>query len=267
MVQRPFSEIGGGQVLWNNISMSSSPYQIKGHAALFPGYVQGKKLYNNQRPRISTILSAVDTLRSIGSSSKFKLQRRENRQQVEIRSARETFENYTYSLPSDTILFPIDNSLDRALNNSFPDEITVERVYHVPRPSQFFPPVEDQILHKSELETNYKLFQNQKLNGNASEYPQEIFTTNLDGNEKSIDEVDFNARKLPEHNVNIDKEDFLVEEMTHDRLFSTFYNYSVPTNSNNCVVLQQYEADIDAQMKFSELTIEVCIHIKVFCWR
>ncbi|XP_068632406.1 alpha-mannosidase 2-like [Battus philenor] len=255
MVQRPFSESGGTQVFWKNISMSSSPYRLKVHAALFPGYAQGKMLHNKQRPKISTILSAVDTLRSISASSKIKMNRRENKHPNELRLARETLYNNSHSLPADNILFPLDNSLDRIFNNSFPDAITVESFYQMPRTSRFFPPVEEQILQRPEREENYKVSDIHHIYGNSSVPKKSIFRETSDVNDKSAEPNDLHIRKLPEYDVDTDKVDFLIEEITPE-IVPMYYNYTAPSNPYSCVVLQQYKADIDAQEKFCNFDIE-----------
>lgn len=231
--------------------MSKSPYHLKVHAELFPEYPQGKMLNNKQRPKMSTILSAVDTSRSKSDNSKFKMNRRENRHPNELRLTRDTFYNYTHPLSFDNILFPLDNSLDKITNNSYPDKITVESFYKIPKTSRFFPPIEEQ---KS---TNMQEILHVFGNNNASK--KTIFRTSSDiGNDKSSESNDLHMRKMPEYEVDNDKADFLIEEVTPE-VVPMYYNYTVPVNPFTCVVLQPYNADIDAQDKFSKFDIEVSI--------
>ncbi|XP_013179221.1 PREDICTED: alpha-mannosidase 2-like [Papilio xuthus] len=247
MVQRPFSEIEGNHVYWKNISMSKSPYHLKVHAELFPEYPQGKMLNNKQRPKMSTLLSAVDTIRSKSDTS-FKMSRRENRHPNELRLTRDTFYNFTHPLSFDNVLFPLDNSLDKISNNSYSDKITVESFYKIPKTSRFFPPVEEQ--KPSNMQEILHVF------GNESASKKTIFRTSSDiGNDKSSESNDLHIRKMPEYEVDNDKADFLIEEVTPE-VIPMYYNYTVPVNPFTCVVLQPYNADIDAQDKFSKFDIE-----------
>ncbi|CAK1588317.1 unnamed protein product [Parnassius mnemosyne] len=267
MVQRPFSEMEGA--VWKNVSLSSGPYRTKVHEALFSGVSQVKQvLHKKQRPKMSTILSAVDTTRGASGYSKFKMGIRGNLHPNELRLARETL---TKISPSNSVLFPEDNKLDKINNNSYTQELTVNSFYEIPKPSRFFPLVDEQIIQRAKVKINDKIddkgkpmlkLGNQESHTKNSE--KGMFVINTDVNEKSSDINDLHVQKLQEFDVDSDKVDFLIEEGTPNVF--PLYNYSIPFNRHTCVTLQQYKADIDAQEKFSEFEIEPPWVMKKHFW-
>ncbi|CAG4962198.1 unnamed protein product [Parnassius apollo] len=263
MVQRPFSEMEG--VFWKNVSLSSGPYRTKVHEALFSGYTQVKQVLNKkQRPKISTLLSAVDTFRGASGYSKFKRGGRGNRHPNELRLARETLTKIT---PSNSVLFPEDNRLDKINNSSFTPEITVNSFYEIPKPSRFFPLVDEQIMQRSEHKIEDKgkpIFTLGNRESHTKNSVKGVFVANTDINEKSLAINDIHVQKLQEYDVDSDKVDYLIEEGTPN--IFPLYNYSIPFKGYTCVTLQQYKADIDAQEQFSEFEIEPPWVMKKHFW-
>ncbi|XP_028162979.1 alpha-mannosidase 2-like [Ostrinia furnacalis] len=270
MVQRPFSDDNpGGSIVWRN----TSQFQPKHNEALMPpGYAQVKTLFHKmQRPKMSTILSSVETGRGKSTYSKMKIARNEN--PLELRLARNTFNNITMALlqssTEESILFQPPG----AKNNSFPGEVTVESYYQIPSPSKFFPSVDDRDLQSVEQKINTKdntivIPARPVEKDNSSILVKGIFIA--DANEKSPNAVSDLRSSGTSGNMisseNDEKADFLLEELSGDGSFGSRYSYNVTTNPYTCVIVQGNKADIDAQAQFSSFDIEPSWVVKRQYW-
>lgn len=254
MVPRPFSEIAG--IDWNN-KTSQSP-----HAMIFPGYAQVKTvIHKMQRPKISTILSSLETSRSKTTYSTMKMTRNNSVSSNELRSARNVFDNYTNSdlgYPNDG-LFPDFNLKDQLINTSYPGNIALETFYHIPATSRFFSNVNQDASSNKEKED---------VDNNTIIIPaaddrrlvvKSIFNSDNDLSSKSdntLTSISSSKTTASDFDADNEKPDFILEEVA-DNISPSIYQYNISMYPYICSLILKSKTDIDAIKKFAQFDVEV----------
>ncbi|XP_059059906.1 alpha-mannosidase 2-like [Achroia grisella] len=241
MIQRPFSDTGTENMVWRN-------------ASLFPMSLQFNRelMFKMQRPKVSTILSVAETNHG-KSYSRMKTSNEEYLLSNEQRLTRNTLYKNISSFHSSNSYLPIfNNSIMNS--NTFPKDIAI--FYQIPTRSKYFPTADDNL-------QNYEQKGNNKESGivipefpqtnkdNESVITKSIFKSPIDHKLKTI-KPDY--QDTSQHEVGIDKADFLIEELIADP--KSKYSYNVSDDSYTCTVLQETKANIDAQETFSNFDIE-----------
>ncbi|XP_038216678.1 alpha-mannosidase 2-like [Zerene cesonia] len=244
MIQTPFSDT---KYTTNNYSQSSHLRDF----LMFPGYTQVKGgVHKMQRPRVSTILSSVETGRSKATYSKMKLSK--NGHQNELRLARDTFYN-TSDLPSKTnVLFPDYTSPYIITNMSNSGEILLEEIGQIPPLNNF--PLTNTVNMKSDANV---------LIDNNNSVLQNVYEVQY--TKQSSKKFDINASlAVTEYDIDQDKADFLIEEPSIQMHLNQTQN--IPILTYNCKNLLQQRVDIDAQEKLLEFDIEPPWIVKKHFW-
>ncbi|XP_075991333.1 alpha-mannosidase 2-like [Anticarsia gemmatalis] len=259
MVPRPFSE-NSGTTTWKNNSFNTARYK---EALMFPSVAQSKSVYHNMpRPRISTILSTVETSRSKSSCSQIRI--RPNDQSNE-RLARDT--NTSSPLRNNEILMRDTHNIHMNKNN-----MTIKNFYQIPTQSRFFPPIDDR-------DNSYEQKSNSKENtviipeshgrpkDNGSSQVKAIL---IPKSTIQTAPVQMNNRKTTSETPTIidiesdlEKADFFIEGVNMD---SQKFSYNLSVDSFTCLVIKETKADIDAQEKFSQFNIEPTWSTKRHYW-
>ncbi|XP_026759147.2 alpha-mannosidase 2-like [Galleria mellonella] len=249
MVQKSFSEAESEHRVWRNASMFPRSLQFS-RDLLYPGYAEKTVIHKMQRPKVSTILSSVETNRGKSSYSRIKVGRKENLLPSELRMARNTSNKNISTFYSSNAFLSALNS-NKSNNNALPEDIAI--YYQIPTQSQYFLTSGDHHLQNTEHKGNSKentivipeLPQTRKEN--ESVIIKRIFKTPTD------DEV--NTEHYENSNQqDIDKTDFLIEELILDT--KSKYSYNISENAHTCTILQETKANIDAQDKFLNFDIE-----------
>lgn len=254
MVQRPFSDDGSNSnIVWKNMTLPRNE-------ALMPGgYTQVKTVFHKmQRPKMSTILSSVETGRGKATYSRTKIARNEIAPPIELRHARNTINNVTLmDFQSTTVQSILFQPFSR--NNSYPEKVSVGTYYQMrePAPSKFFPSGDDRELQSVEQKINARdstivIPASPVGKENSSVIVKGIFIADTKGKSKNlITDLRSNVAISAE---NDEKVDFLLEEVSDSM---SRYSYNVTNNPYTCIVMQETKADIDAPAQFSNLNIEV----------
>ncbi|CAG4942411.1 unnamed protein product [Colias eurytheme] len=233
MIQRPFSDT---KYMNTNYSQSSHLRDF----LMFPGYTHVKgSVHKMQRPRVSTILSSVETARSKATYSKMKLSK--NDHQNDLRLARDTFYNAS-DVPSKTnVLFPDYGSPNIISNMSNSGEILLEEIGQVPSLSNF--PQTNTIEMKSDKNI---------LMDNKNSVLQNVYEVQY--SKQGSKKFDMNASlAVTEYDVDHEKADFFIEE---PGIRPSNQTHNIPILTYNCKNILQGKVDIDAQYKFLEFDID-----------
>ncbi|KAM3968386.1 alpha-mannosidase 2 [Aphomia sociella] len=260
MVQRPFSDSGSDHTVWRNATLFPKSMQYNTDL-IFPGYAEKTVIHKMHRPKVTTILSSLETSRGKSSYSRIKVGKNENSN--ELRLARNTLnKNISTYNPNNTFFPEPDNSNKK--NNSFPEEVAI--YYQIPTHSQYFP-TGDQYLQNVEKGNN----SNENIvipkfskvpNVNESFVIKNIFMAHTDP--KTRAGTSTHTQEPSQLDDNNDKADFLIEEYTANNLSK--YSYNVSDNLYTCTVSQETEADIVAQEMFTYFDIEPLWMSKKHYW-
>lgn len=261
MVQRPFSDDeSNGNIVWRNLSQS---HDSTNAVLMPPGYAQVKTLFHKrQRPKISTILSSVETGRSKSTYSRMKIARNEKINPFELRLARNTFNNLTNALQSATeesMLFPHHTGR----NNSYPSDAAMETLYQIPTASKFFPTADERDFQSIEQKKNFKessivipaVSGTEKENGSL--LVKGIFIADKNTNDQFISPGNEVRNTDTTSSENDQKVDFLLEEVSTYGAAVSPYNFNITDNPYTCTTVQEIQSDIDASSQFSNFDIEV----------
>lgn len=253
MVQRPFSDDGGKP--WSRID-SGLP-QLASITAT--GTVQTNMIHKKQRQKITTIFSAVDTVRNKSAPSK-KMSR--NGFPNEFRTARNIL------LAPNRALQPFTgNDYSAPINMDHKQENNIAKTnpYPVLRESKFFPPVEDQELQSIEQKNskeNIVFPEEMDSKVNNGMHLKSVFMAHKNSTER-IDNV-LQPKLYPPEIIIADspdgdsnKADYLLHGNPVD--IETMYSFNSSVNPYVCETLTEVDADIDAQNKYFSLNIEVII--------
>ncbi|PZC81863.1 hypothetical protein B5X24_HaOG211876 [Helicoverpa armigera] len=259
MVQRPFSENSGPETIWRNMS-----YPHFGHvnqALLFPGIAQMKTVFHNmQRPKISTILTSLETNKGKASYSKMKITKPDNMPN-ELRLTRNTLTetNVTAQPPKETRELRKPEARNMSSVNNL--KLSIKNYYQIPNPSRFFPPIEEHDIQSVEQKTTSK--ESTVLIPDFRETTKDKEDLQVKGilipKTKAKEPVEDTVvrREMIHSIIEIDpdneKADFLIEGLPMD---STMFSYNLTTDPYTCSIIRTTYTDIDAQEKFSTLNIE-----------
>lgn len=256
MVQRPFSENTAGETIWKN---TTNPHNVRFNEALnFPVVAQMKTMFHNmQRPKMSTILTSLETSKGKTSYSKMKISKPEI--PSELRLARNTFTdilNVTVQPPKDHHESYLNKT---SLNNI---KLAIKNYYQIPTPSRFFPPIEEHDIQSAEQRGNSK--ENTVVIPDFHETAKDNESLQIKGilipksKMKTEAENSVAYREMIHSIIDIDPEDekadFLIEGLPMD---STMFSYNLTSDPFTCSVIKETRTDINAQEKFSQLNIEV----------
>ncbi|XP_072930308.1 alpha-mannosidase 2-like [Epargyreus clarus] len=264
MVPRPFSDIAS--IDWNNKTPQFP------HAMIFPGYAQVKTvIHKMQRPKISTILSSVETSRSKATYSKMKMTKNNSVSSNELRSTRNVFDNVTHPDVGDpnNVLFPDFDLKNQLINTSYPGNIALETFYHIPATSRFFSNINQDASNKKEKED---------LDNNTIIIPvpgddrnlivQSIFKPANDLNLKTDNALaNILSPKTTVSDIDADNEkpDFILEEVA-DSISPSTYQYNISIYPYICSVIPKSKADFDALKKFTQFDVEAPWILKKGYW-
>lgn len=257
MVQRPFSEASSGNMFWKNFSV---PHHMQtGAENMFPGYYQTKTVIHKlQRPKMSTIISSVETGRGKSSMAKMSVNKYANYFPNDLRLARNTLANLSLALEPGVVSFTDNNLQESASTNNYRNDDPLGP-REVPAHSKFFPPLDEQGLNNVEHKSNGKesvivIPESQDEANDTNLLVKSIFMANVDLGVKPIR----NLQGESSPDIESEKLDFLIQEKPVFVELSQFsYSPDTFTNPSSCVVLQEASADIDAEEKFTEFNIEV----------
>lgn len=222
---------------------------------MFPGYTHVKSvIHKMQRPKISTILSSIDTGRSKSMYSRMNMSKHDNTQPYELRIARDAIadvirqseDNFIFG-DSESVSLSDDNDTDVKLSYAIPTSRFFTALDE-PRQSDASKPYENSISipENSIQDVKNNIFVNSVSDKNTT--LNKKYDPNL---------TEDKSQKLNKssYDVEMEKVDFLIEEAPVV-IESSFYN-TTETVPYICAALHQAKADIDAQEKFSHLDIEV----------
>lgn len=227
------------------------------------GFVQTKMFNRVHRPKISTILSNVDTSR--GKSMHTKAIR--NSLPNDLRMARNTVsvkDQIVQTFASNEYF--LDEKIDNSTVNT---KIVVEaHSLNIPKESKFFPPIEEQELQSIEQKNSKEMTvvfpEPLEPKDNSSAHLTGMFMANKNTSEKL--HTLFTSQIFPPEVIEADspeedsnKADYLLHGNPVDieNLYS--YNFNVSINPYVCEILHVVDADIDAQKKYADFDIEVKI--------
>ncbi|XP_012551789.3 alpha-mannosidase 2 [Bombyx mori] len=234
MVHRPFSD-SSSQILWKN-----SSFKINEHDA-FPAYIQmNAMLHKKIRPKISTILSGVESGRS-KSGTRMNIGKSESLFHNDVRQARNTLYNKTLPQPS------VNNTPDQK-NESNLDKSA----------SKFFPSIEEHEtsnekngIQSNDIANTIIIPENVQYHNETEFLVQKIFVHKLDTDVSPGLTADANVPFNTEMDADTDR-DFLIERIP----IKSSYIYNATTNPYVCHLVRETNTDIDAQQKFLEFEIE-----------
>ncbi|XP_073951361.1 alpha-mannosidase 2-like isoform X2 [Choristoneura fumiferana] len=251
MVQTPFDDMGG-TLTWSNVS---HPLRIH-EAHMFPFHAQVKTMFSSrQRPK-SAIIASMETGRG-KSYSRTRIAHTEKLLPIELRLTRNTYQNISMASPIKNEPFFSDKNL---YNVSPPVAAIVENFRKIPS-SNFFPPVDENVMQnpvprpvtkeKTIIIPDYrehtKRYDTLQVRG--------LIRPNVTKNTKPEDaEVKYSTESTEIDDG--DKADYLIEEPSGSQPRSFVYSRNISANQLKCTVVKTMNADIDAQMKFSEFDIE-----------
>ncbi|KOB73473.1 Alpha-mannosidase [Operophtera brumata] len=249
MVQRPFSDTDGAQTFtWANSSILKQRRESQTNTVV----------HRMQRPKMSTILSSVETSR--GKSSYDKTNPRFN----ELRLARNTFSNISVS-PLHPFVIKLSNVVPRT-NRSQSDgrsnnNISIDTHYALPTMSKFFPPLDEQELQSIEQKTNSR--ENTIIFPEAPDEKENktivikgIFLANKSYSERSGKEKEPKSTLVDMETDSVAVDYFL--QRTPIDVGSKYINNS-SVHQYNCLTIKEAKTDIDAQAMFSKMDIEVIL--------
>lgn len=255
MVQRPFSDTGGQALMWSN----SSGLQQMREAIMLPGFAQiNEVIHKMNRPKMSTILSSVETSR--GKSALNKMKSSHDHHVNELRLARNTFSNINVT-PSHSV--SINDPAVHASNlqpNNHKNNIAIGAYYAMPTPSKFFPPLDEQDLQSIEQKTNSRentiIFPEvPETTENETAIVKGIFLANRN-HSKEFDEVQVPKTAHVDIEADSDKADYFLQGTPIDA--GDMYSYNSSTHHPfNCISIKEAKADINAQELFASFDIEV----------
>lgn len=229
-----------------------------GTEQIFPGYIQTNTVIHKfQRPKMSTIISSLETGRHKSAMAKLKVNKHEIFFPNDLRLTRNTLSNLSMALePNPGVVSFTDNNLQESTStNSYPND----DLLGLPGHSKFFPPLDEQGLNKVEQRPNGKeniiiIPESQDLANDSNLLVKGIFMPDLDLGLKPTRNLQGESRL----EIESDKLDFLIQE---NPVFVEFSKFSgdpkTLINPKTCTVLQEATADIDAEEKFAEFNIEV----------
>lgn len=261
MVQRPFSENTGPDSIWKNLTNIHSVRVNE--ALLFPNVAQMKTVFHNiQRPKISTILTSLETSKGKASYSKTKISNPSTSN--ELRLTRNTFTDINVTTEPPKERTEVYSNFTNARNV----KLAIKNYYQIPTPSRFFPPVEDHDMHASTEQRGTSSKENtviipkfhEKKNEKEEIQVKGILIPNSNKIKTQTESTASSAvRRQTMHSIiDIDPEnekaDFLIEGLPMD---STLFTYNLTSDPYSCSILKTTNTDIDAQEKFSQLNIEV----------
>lgn len=261
MVQRPFSDTGGGQALtWTN----SSGLQQMREAITLPGFAHiNAVIHKMQRPKMSTILSSVETNRGKSAYNKIN----SGTEHVnELRLARNTFSNISVTASPFMVKDALPPRANNLQSNNNPKNIAIDTYYAIPTLSKFFPPVDDQEFQSIELKTNSRentiIFPDvPEVRENQTVVVKGIFLANKNNSEK-LDEMQVLKTSLVDKETESDKADYFLQGTPVDA--GVMYSYNSSANPYSCLSIKAAKAEIDAQELFASFDIEVCWYLHLF---
>lgn len=248
MVQTPFSTSNADFRLSNR--SRHIPQQF-----MFPGYTHVKSvIHKMQRPKISTILSSIDTGRSKSMYSRMNMSKHDNTQPYELRIARDAIADVIRQ-SEDNFIFGDSESVSLSDDN----DTDVKLSYAIPT-SRFFTALDEprQPDASKRYENSISIPENSIQDVKNNIFVNSVSDKNTTLNEKydpNLTEDKSQKLNKSSYDVEIEKADFLIEEAPVI-IESSFYNMTEMV-SYICAALHQAKADIDAQEKFSHLDIEV----------
>lgn len=242
MVQRPFSESRVDS--WSNITEKMSQ-------EFYPGYTQvNSVIHKMQRPKISTILSSIDTGKSRTLISRMNIAKNENIHPYELRMARDAITNVIQN-NEDNFIFSENLQDTRNITNS--NDL---KQFNIPTSKFFFltnlskendtSAKDDAILIPGDL----------KLEFDSSDVlaKKNVSSTDSIVNINNIEDFPLINITGKEFDIVQDKADYIAHVPPATDTSHCLNNSKLP---NYCSVLNEVAADIDSQKKFEQFDIEV----------
>ncbi|CAH2103091.1 unnamed protein product [Euphydryas editha] len=259
MVQTPFSTSNADFRLSNK--SRNIPQQF-----MFPGYTQVKSvIHKMQRPKISTIVSSIDTGRSKSMFSRMNISKNDNIRPYELRMARDAIANVIRQ-NEDNFIFGDTESVSLSDVN----DTDMKVPYAIPT-SNFFTSLDESKQHDASPhnKNSISIPENSVQDTNNNIFVNSIFVSNKNIALNNTYDINLNNTQLPKlskssYEVDLEKADFLIEEAPA-AIEASFYNTTemVPYI---CTALHEAKADIDAQEKYSHLDIEPAWMVKKQFW-
>lgn len=251
MVQTPFDDMGG-TLTWSNVSHSLRTHE----AHMFPFHAQVKTMFNSrQRPK-SDIMKPMETGRE-KLYPRTRIAHTEKLLPIELRLTRNTYQNISVASPIKNEPFFSDRNL---YNITQPITPSVETFRKIPS-SNFFPPIDENVVQspvptpvtkeKNIIIPDYrdhtKRYDTLQVRG--------LIKPNVTKNTKLEDaEVNYSTKSTEIDDG--DRTDYLIEETYGAQSGSFIHSGNISENQLKCTIVKTMNADIDAQMKFSEFDIE-----------
>ncbi|XP_022832907.1 alpha-mannosidase 2-like [Spodoptera litura] len=257
MVQRPFSENTGPDSMWKNLTNIHSVRVNED--LLFPTNEMKTVFHNIQRPKISTMLTSLETSKGKAPYSKTKISNPATTN--ELRLTRNTFTdiNVTREPPRER------TAVYHNFTNANNIKLAIKNYYQIPTPSKFFPPIEEHGMHTSTEQRGTSSKENtviipnfHKTNNDKEDIqvkgiliPKSKIKTQTESTASAVRRQTMHS--IIEIDPENEKADFLIEGLPMD---STLFTYNLTSDPYTCSVLKIIKTDIDAQEKFSQLNIE-----------
>lgn len=245
MVHTPFSGTGEGGK-WKNLTIQTN------EDLMFSGLKT--VIHKIQRPKVSTILSSLETARGKSAYTKFNTGRKENMFPSELRHTRNTFNlNGTSRFGSLDRLHFTNQAVVNDIKNL--TEIPVNPYYEILSQSKFFPPVEKHSSQPKSNADNTIIIPEikEKMPNISNSLVQGIYIANSETNTfppMKAQPLDVSS------DIDGDRVDYLIEGRSVD-IDENVYHYNTSLDMFTCLSIKRSVADLDAQEKFTEFDIEV----------
>nr|XP_026500644.1 alpha-mannosidase 2-like [Vanessa tameamea] len=260
MVQRPFHDNNADFIISNK--SQQNPQKM-----IYPRFTQVKSVVHKmERPKISTILSSIDTAKSRSMFSRMNIAKNEKMNPYDLRMARDAITNVIrYS--EDNFIFP-DSEAVGVRNLSYNNV----KLYNVLNDSNFFSSLDELKQHNTPSSEKSPIFfpDDVATNIDNHKFVKGILKYNTDSSTKDIIDIRLNNTRLSKttesnFDPNLEKVDFLIEEtpMVIESGFN-IYNKSGPPYL--CTDLYEAKADIDGKEKYSHMDIEAPWMVKKQFW-